>query len=119
MIELLGNAMEQDGKTLEDLSLIVPHQANQRIINAVRQRLKIREEQIYSEIRYRGNTSSCTIPLCLETLVNEKESGDILGLTAFGGGFYFGGWAAGNPLERQESHHFPVGMMASFALYFL
>ncbi len=87
MIEMLNGAMEQDGKTLSDVSLIVPHQANQRIINAVRQRLKIKEEQIYSEIRYRGNTSSCTIPLCLETLVNEKKSGDILGMTAFGGGF--------------------------------
>ena len=87
MISLLTNAMDQDGYKLEDVSLIVPHQANQRIINAVRQRLKIKEEQIYSEIRNRGNTSSCTIPLCLETLVNEKKTGDILGMTAFGGGF--------------------------------
>ena len=87
MINVLDDACRQEDKGLDDLSLIVPHQANQRIINAVRQRLKIEEDQIYSEIRYRGNTSSCTIPFCLESLIQNGRSGQTLGMTAFGGGF--------------------------------
>ncbi|MDC7234853.1 MAG: thiamine pyrophosphate-dependent enzyme [Spirochaetales bacterium] len=87
MISLLGDACEQDGIKLKDLDLIIPHQANQRIINAVKQRLKLPEEQVYSQIRYRGNTSSCTIPLCLESLFKESRGGQTFGLTAFGGGF--------------------------------
>ena len=67
--------------------MIIPHQANQRIINAVRQRLKLPENQVYSQIRDRGNTSSCTIPLCLESLFKESGGGQTFGLTAFGGGF--------------------------------
>ncbi len=87
MITLLGEACSQDGIKLENLDLIIPHQANQRIINAVRQRLKLPEDQVYSQIRNRGNTSSCTIPLCLETLMEEGREGETYGLTAFGGGF--------------------------------
>ncbi|OQY32839.1 MAG: transketolase [Spirochaetaceae bacterium 4572_59] len=87
MITQLNNACVQENKDITDVSLIVPHQANQRIINAVRQRLKISEDQIYSEIRYNGNTSSCTIPFCLESLIKKEPSGHTLGLTAFGGGF--------------------------------
>jgi 2-oxoisovalerate dehydrogenase E1 component len=76
---------------LDRLSLIVPHQANQRIINAVRQRMKATKEQMYSNIRYNGNTSSSTIPLCLEEIFQDGNSGDFLGLTAFGGGITYGG----------------------------
>jgi 2-oxoisovalerate dehydrogenase E1 component len=87
MITLLGQACEEVGTDVKELDLIVPHQANQRIIKAVQQRLKLDEGHVYSQIRYRGNTSSCTIPLCLETLFDEGHSGKTLGLTAFGGGF--------------------------------
>ena len=87
MITLLGQACEEADVEVKELDLIVPHQANQRIIKAVQQRLKLDEGHVYSQIRYRGNTSSCTIPLCLETLFEEERSGQTLGLTAFGGGF--------------------------------
>jgi len=87
MIALLDDACRESGVSLADLDLIVPHQANQRILNAVRQRLKLSEEKVYSQIINRGNTSSCTIPLCLESLFKESGAGRILGLTAFGGGF--------------------------------
>ncbi len=91
MISLLGNACEEGGVDVKDLDLIVPHQANQRIITAVQKRLKLDEGHVYSQIRSMGNTSSCTIPFCLETLFDEKRSGQTLGLTAFGGGFTSGG----------------------------
>ncbi|MBF9015782.1 MULTISPECIES: thiamine pyrophosphate-dependent enzyme [unclassified Oceanispirochaeta] len=87
MIALLNDACVQDDIKVEDLDLIVPHQANQRIINAVKQRLKLPDDQVYSQIRHRGNTSSCTIPLCLESLFKESRGGQTFGLTAFGGGF--------------------------------
>ncbi len=74
-----------------DIDLIVPHQANQRIINAVRQRMKAPPEKMYSNIRYNGNTSSSTIPLCLEEILPTDHGHRYLGLTAFGGGFTFGG----------------------------
>ncbi|MDA3956405.1 3-oxoacyl-ACP synthase III family protein, partial [Oceanispirochaeta sp.] len=86
MITLLAKVCTENGIQVEDLDLIVPHQANQRIINAVKQRLKLPEGRVYSQIRNRGNTSSCTIPLCLESIMKESTTG-LLGLTAFGGGF--------------------------------
>lgn len=92
MMLMLDYACREAGTTPEKLDLIVPHQANQRIINAVRQKLKLTEDRVFSNIRDLGNTSSSTIPLCLETILREKRSGSRrLGMTAFGGGFTFGG----------------------------
>jgi 2-oxoisovalerate dehydrogenase E1 component len=87
----LRQAAEIAGIGEDDLDLIVPHQANQRIINAVRQRMKVPPEKMYSNIRYNGNTSSSTIPLCLEEIFPKDQGHRYLGLTAFGGGFTFGG----------------------------
>ncbi len=92
MISMLEAACGEAGIPPEELDLIVPHQANQRIINAVRQKMKAPEEKVFSNIRDLGNTSSSTIPLCLETILREGGKGRRrLGLTAFGGGFTFGG----------------------------
>ena len=91
LILSLRQACEIAGITEHDIDLIVPHQANQRIINAVRQRMKAPHEKMYSNIRYNGNTSSSTIPLCLEEILPEQNDHRYLGLTAFGGGFTFGG----------------------------
>ncbi len=120
MIELLKRATTYDNITLADLNQIVPHQANQKIIDAVRKRLKLAPEKVYSEIAHRGNTSSSTIPLALESLLFSKncktgeaaptgealqtgqnaqtqgnatpslQQGGHIGLTAFGGGFTSG-----------------------------
>ncbi len=81
----------QLGMEPQNLDLVVPHQANQRIINALRQRMKLAEDQVYSNIGHSGNTSSSTIPLCLEELLPLATAGQKWGLTAFGGGFTFGG----------------------------
>lgn len=91
MIMMLEQACALSGRTLKDLSLVVPHQANQRIINAITLKLKAHKDFLYSNIREYGNTSSSTIPICLEKLLGERKSGEVLGLTAFGGGFTFGG----------------------------
>lgn len=91
MITMLKRACQQESIDAEDLDLIVPHQANQRIINAVRQRMKVDSSKVYSNIRDHGNTSSCTIPICLSELAGKRGTGETLGLTAFGGGFTYAG----------------------------
>ena len=87
MISSLTRACDQDGITMDDLKMVVPHQANQRIIDAIQSRIKT---QVFSNIRNYGNTSSSSIPLCLHDLLPEAKTGDRFGLCAFGGGFTFG-----------------------------
>ncbi len=91
MIEMLQSAAREAGVDLSELGLIVPHQANQRIINAVRQRMRVSPEMVYSNIRTLGNTSSSTIPLCLADVLQTRTSGELVGMTAFGGGFTYAG----------------------------
>jgi 2-oxoisovalerate dehydrogenase E1 component len=91
MMGMLELACTEAEMSVDALDLIVPHQANQRIINAIRQKLKAPSSKMYSNIRNNGNTSSSTIPLCLEEIFrSDKHGGARLGLTAFGGGFTFG-----------------------------
>jgi len=91
MIAQLEKACAAEGITVHDLDLVVGHQANQRILNAIRQKTKLPEEKIFSNIRHYGNTSSSSIPLALFDLMPSLKPGKIIGLTAFGGGFTFGG----------------------------
>ncbi|NND84057.1 MAG: 3-oxoacyl-ACP synthase, partial [Acidimicrobiia bacterium] len=81
------------GRTLEDVSLIVPHQANRRIIDAVGSRLGVDAERVYVNVDRYGNTGSASVPLALwEAVGRERISGgDLVVLTAFGAGFH---WAA-------------------------
>ena len=90
MMDTLKQAATEAGLDPAGLDLYVPHQANQRIINAVRQRLKLEERAVYSNIRTNGNTSSSTIPICLSEILPGSSAGRKVGLTAFGGGFTFG-----------------------------
>lgn len=91
MIAMLTQACDDAGIDVEALDLIVPHQANQRIIDAIRKRVKFPAEKVYSNIRAIGNTSSSSIPICLEQVLQTQSAGDKIGLCAFGGGFTFGG----------------------------
>jgi 3-oxoacyl-[acyl-carrier-protein] synthase-3 len=80
------------GFTGADLKLFVPHQANQRIIEACANRLKLKDEQVMSNIDKYANTTAATIPLGLADAVEENrlKKGDLVLLTAFGGGFTWG-----------------------------
>ncbi|MCK4564636.1 MAG: beta-ketoacyl-ACP synthase 3 [Verrucomicrobia bacterium] len=90
MIDMLDNACKERGITVEDLNMIVPHQANERIIEAIRKTIKCPPEKMFNHIRKYGNTSSNTIPIALTELIPETPAGNLVGLTAFGGGFTFG-----------------------------
>ena len=74
----------------EDLDLIVPHQANIRIIEAVAARLEVPMEQVMVNIQHLGNTSGASIPLALWENEKNLKKGDNLVLTAFGAGFTYG-----------------------------
>ena len=90
MIDMLDHACRDRGITVEDLDKIVPHQANERIIEAIRKTIHCPPEKMFNHIRKYGNTSSNTIPIALAELVPQLEAGNLIGLTAFGGGFTFG-----------------------------
>lgn len=90
MIDMLEQASAARGIAVGDLSMIVPHQANERIIEAIQKAIKFPTEKVFYFIRDYGNTSSNTIPLALEALVPRQQAGGTVGLTAFGGGFTFG-----------------------------
>jgi 3-oxoacyl-[acyl-carrier-protein] synthase-3 len=75
-----------------DIDLLVPHQANQRITDAVADRLGIPAEKVYSNIARIGNTSSASIPICLDELIiaGKLQPGMTVMLTAFGAGATWG-----------------------------
>lgn len=85
-------ALKDAGYSPDDISLVVPHQANQRITDGVATRLGIESERVYSNIDRIGNSSSATIPIGLhECVLSEKiKEGDLVLLTAFGGGTTWG-----------------------------
>jgi len=91
MAEVVEEVMQRNNLHSEDIAYIVPHQANKRIINAVAQRAGVRMDQVMMTIDKFGNTTAATIPLCLWQYAPQLKPGDHLILTAFGGGFTWGG----------------------------
>jgi 3-oxoacyl-[acyl-carrier-protein] synthase-3 len=92
MEDTLRQALAETGWETGDLDLVIPHQANLRIIEAVRERLGIPEQKMVVNIDRYGNTSSASIPLALDELVRAGriEPGDRIAFTAFGGGATWG-----------------------------
>ena len=91
MHSMLGKACTQSGLTITDLDLIVPHQANGRIIEAMRKRLNLPPDRVWNEIRLQGNTSSSSIPLALTSILQNSSWPKRIGICAFGAGYTFGG----------------------------
>ncbi len=85
--------LDQAGYTVDDVKMVIPHQANQRITDAVASRLKVPEEKVYSNIAEHGNTSSASIPIALDECLDQGKivEGDLVLMTAFGGGVTWGG----------------------------
>ncbi len=102
MMAILKKACHDASLPIEQLDCIVPHQANQRIIDAIRGRLGLPEDKLYSNIRHFGNTSSSSIPICLKDVLATHKKGERIGLCAFGGGYTFGAGIIeilSNPIE--------------------
>jgi len=90
MADVSVEIMEKNGLSSEDLTWLVPHQANMRIIEAVARRMGIPKEKVMINIEKYGNTTAATIPLCLWEWESQLKKGDNLILAAFGGGFTWG-----------------------------
>lgn len=77
---------------LEEVALIIPHQANLRISEGVQKALKLRDDQVYNNIQRYGNTTAATIPIGLDECVRSGriKPGDVVVMTAFGSGFLWG-----------------------------
>jgi len=86
---------EKVGIKPDDIDFIIPHQANDRIIESAARRLKMPREKIFSNLEYYGNTSAGSIPLALDEAVrnNRIKKGDNVFLIGFGSGLTWGGIA--------------------------
>ena len=82
--------LERNNLTKEDVSWLVAHQANKRIIDATAQRIELPEEKVMMNIQKYGNTTSATLPLLLHDYESQLKKGDNLIFAAFGGGFNWG-----------------------------
>ena len=86
------DALRGEGLTSEDLDLLIPHQANTRIIEATAKRIKLPMEKVFVNIQEYGNTSAATIPICLSEAAESgrMKRGDLVLMVAFGAGFTWG-----------------------------
>jgi 3-oxoacyl-[acyl-carrier-protein] synthase-3 len=93
MTDISREVLEEAGLRAEDVDLFIPHQANQRITDAVASKLDVDASRIYSNISMHGNTSSASIPIALDECVEmgRVREGDLVLLASFGGGVTWGG----------------------------
>lgn len=93
MSEAATDVLEKVGRAMGEVNLVIPHQANLRIIEAVRKRLGLDKDAVYVNIEEYGNTGSATVPFAMWEAVDQGRiaPGDLVVLTAFGAGFH---WAA-------------------------
>ena len=93
MADISAEMLEKAGYTVDDVDIVIPHQANQRITDAVASRLGVPEEKVYSNIADMGNTSSASIPIAMDECIQSGKikEGSLVLLTAFGGGVTWGG----------------------------
>ncbi len=92
MAEISREVLEKAGKEASEISLFIPHQANQRITEAVADRLNVSMDKVYSNIAVHGNTSSASIPIALDECVEAGriKEGDLILMASFGGGVTWG-----------------------------
>ena len=90
MADVSEKMLLRNNITGDDLSWLVPHQANNRIIEATARRMKLPEEKVMKNIHRYGNTTSATLPLCLYDYEKKLKKGDNLVFASFGGGFTWG-----------------------------
>jgi len=87
--EVIFEALNYSNLKPEDISLLIPHQANLRISQFIQKRLGLDDDQVFNNIMKYGNTTAASIPIALKEAMDNKKlkKGDILCLAAFGSGF--------------------------------
>ncbi|MCM4159765.1 ketoacyl-ACP synthase III [Antarcticibacterium flavum] len=90
--EVILEGLKENGLDLEDIDMLIPHQANLRISQFIQQKLKLGNENVYNNIQKYGNTTAASIPIALTEAWEEGKikEGDIVVLAAFGSGFTWG-----------------------------
>ena len=90
MADVSAEIMEKNNLKSDDISWLIPHQANKRIIDATAKRMSLPDEKVTLNIERYGNTTNGTIPLCLWEWEKKFKKGDNIIIAAFGGGFTWG-----------------------------
>lgn len=92
LAEVLGEALAEVGLSATDIDWVVPHQANQRILDATAKKLGLAPEKVVVTVDRHANTSAASVPLALDTAVRDGriKPGDLVILEAMGGGFTWG-----------------------------
>ncbi|MBO3115292.1 ketoacyl-ACP synthase III [Winogradskyella sp. DF17] len=90
MADVAEKILERNQLSQEDISWLVAHQANKRIIDATASRIKLDDSKVMMNIQKYGNTTSATLPLLLHDYESQLKKGDNLIFAAFGGGFTWG-----------------------------
>lgn len=92
LADVLGNVLQECGLTAADIDWVVPHQANQRILDATAKKLGLPPEKVVVTVDRHANTSAASVPLALDCAVQDGriKRGDLLVLEAMGGGFTWG-----------------------------
>jgi 3-oxoacyl-[acyl-carrier-protein] synthase III len=92
MVESVNVLLRRNGLSPSDVALVIPHQANQRILDAVAERLCLPHERVASVLARYGNTTGATLPLALDAALEEGKisRGDLVVFTAVGAGFTTG-----------------------------
>jgi len=93
MTQACEEVLDRIGSTADDVDLVVPHQANLRIIRGVAKSLEVPMEKVFTNVQEYGNTGSASVPLALYEAERQGRvgAGSLVLLTAFGAGFH---WAA-------------------------
>ena len=90
MADVSAEIMEKNNLSSDDVTWLVPHQANLRIIDATANRMGLSTDKVMINIQKYGNTTAATLPLCLWDYESQLKKGDNIILSAFGGGFTWG-----------------------------
>lgn len=90
--ETMKEALKDAGKSIEDVDMFIPHQANLRISQFVQQKFGLPDEKVFNNIQKYGNTTAASIPLALSEAIEQGkiQRGDLVLLSAFGSGFTWG-----------------------------
>jgi 3-oxoacyl-[acyl-carrier-protein] synthase-3 len=85
--------LKRNSITAEDITCLIPHQANLRISEFIRDKLKLPENKVFNNIQNYGNTTSATIPICIDEALQQGriKKGDLIMTIAFGAGYTWGG----------------------------
>lgn len=92
MAAIVEEGLKRNGLTTKDMDLLIPHQANVRILQSVAKKLRLRDDQVMVTVQGHANTSAASIPLALDQALQEDriKEGDIVSLVALGGGLTWG-----------------------------